>query len=105
MGAVSPPPFARQLALMSGGVVVWALHFGALYGGTALACARGMAPVVPVIVGAATLLAVLLLVPMLMLGLRRRHEFEGWLGGVLAAFALVAVLWEALPVLIVEACA
>lgn len=105
MGAVSPPRFARQLALMSGGVVVWALHFAAIYGATALACARGMVSLVPLIVGGATLLAVLLLVPMLVLGVRRRHQFEGWLGGVLAAFALVAVLWEALPVLIVEACA
>jgi hypothetical protein len=86
-------------------VIVWALHFTAIYGTTALACARGVPGAAPVGVALATALAAVLLVFIIVRGVRRRAEFEGWVSAALGAFALVAVVWEALPALIVEACA
>jgi hypothetical protein len=40
---------------MAYGPALWALHFAALYGFTALACARGFAGAVPWVIAAATL--------------------------------------------------
>jgi hypothetical protein len=105
MGGLSKRGFARQALWMSAGVIVWALHFTAIYGATALACARGVPGVAPLGVALATWVAVALLLAIIARGVRRRGEFEGWLSAALGAFALVAVVWEALPALIIEACA
>jgi hypothetical protein len=40
----------------------------------------------------------------LVLGWRRRSEFESWFSASAAAFALVAVVWEALPVAVIAPC-
>jgi hypothetical protein len=97
--------FAAATFRLSAGILVWALHFGLIYGVTGLACARGMPRAAPWGIGAATLVAVLVLVPLVVAGWRRRAEFESAIGGALGAFALLAVLWQALPVLLIEACA
>lgn len=97
--------FAAAALRMSSGVIVWALHFAAIYGATALACARGVPQAAPVAVGLATLLALAALLPIIVAGWRRRAQFEAWFAAGTAAFALLAVVWEALPALWVPACA
>lgn len=88
---------------MSAGIAIWALHFLAIYGGTALACARGLPHWPAPSVAVATAVAVALLVVVLASGWRRRAEFASWFSAAAAAFALVAVLWEASVVLFVAA--
>ena len=94
----------RQLLFMSSGVVIWALHFGAIYGLTGLACARGWPEAVTPGVALATVVAALLALAVLVAGWRRRVQFESWMTAGIAALALVAIVWEALPVLIVPIC-
>jgi hypothetical protein len=96
--------FTRAALWMSSGVMVWALHFGALYGLTALACARGWTGLVAPSIAAATALALLAMVPLLVAGVRRRAQFEYWLTAWIAAFGLVGIVWEALTVLLVPIC-
>jgi len=84
-------------------VALWALHFTAIYGFTALACARGFAGAVPWTVGAMSALAALLAVFLLISNLSAR--FERWMTAALAAFALVAIVFETLTVVLVPACA
>jgi hypothetical protein len=88
-----------------GGILVWAAHFGVLYGFTALACARGFPGAVPWVTGVATVaaLAALGVVAHRLRG--RRGDFEAWLALAIAGLALVAVLYEAIPLFIVPACA
>jgi hypothetical protein len=97
--------FTRAGLRMSAGPLCWALHFAAIYGFTGLACARGMADAVPVAVAAFTLVAGGAAAAVLWLSLRRRESFEHWLAAALAAAALLAIAWEALPALLVPACA
>ena len=96
--------FAATACSIAAGIVIWALHFAAIYGATALACARGLPQLVAPAVGWATAAAVAALAVVLVRGYRRRQVFERWLGAALAALALVAVAWEAIPVLVVPPC-
>jgi hypothetical protein len=89
---------------MSAGIVIWGLHFAAIYGLTALACARGMPAWPPLVVAIATTVALVALAVVFVRGWRRRGEFEWWMSAAAAAFAIVAVVWEAVPALIVPAC-
>jgi hypothetical protein len=89
---------------MSSGVMVWALHFTAIYGLTALACARGWGWLVMPSIAASTLLASIAIGALLAIALPRRAQFEYWMSACVAALALVAIVWEALPVLMVPAC-
>ena len=99
--------------------VVWATHFLTIYGFTALACARMGAAgwfdvdAVPWFVGAATLVAAAVL--LVMIGLAARDGRRGasspqlsgfvhWLSAAVASLGLLAVAWEALPVLLVPVC-
>jgi hypothetical protein len=94
----------RQILFMSAGVALWALHFAAIYGLSALACARGRPELVLPSVVIATTLAAAATIAVLGVGLRGRARFESWLASGIAALALVAIVWEALPVLIVPIC-
>lgn len=96
--------FAASTLWISAGVIVWAAHFAAIYGFTALACARGLPQAVAPVVATATVLALAALVPVLARGIRRRGEFEGWLSAAIAGFALVAIAWEGMTVLFVAPC-
>ena len=90
---------------IAAGIGVWALHFAVLYGFTGLACARGWAGAVPWVVAGATLAAVAALG---LAGWRqwpRRGEFIGWMSLAVAGLALIAIAYEAVPVLIVPPCA
>ena len=86
-------------------VIVWAAHFVAIYGFTGLACERGFGETVPWAIGGATLAAAAAAVALLLRGLRDRGDFEHALSAGLAAFALLAILWEALSVVMVAPCA
>ena len=97
--------FLRSALLLFAGPLTWAAHFAAIYGFTGLACARAWTGAVPWAVAGATLAAALACAFVIAAGMRRREVFEAWLGAMLAAAALVAILWEALPVLLVPACA
>lgn len=89
---------------MSSAIIVWAVHFTAIYGFTGLACARGFASAVPWVIGAATLLAATAVLAIIAHGYRRRAAFEAWMSATLGGFALLAIAWEAIPVLVVPAC-
>jgi hypothetical protein len=88
---------------MSLGVMLWAAHFAAVYGFTALACARGFAAAVPWVVGVASALAAALAIALIVTHLS--SEFTRWMTAALAAFALVAIVWEGIPAFIVPTCA
>lgn len=90
---------------MSSGVIVWALHFVAVYGFMGLACARGLEAAVPWTVGIATIVAAGLAAGLLVRGARRRAQFVDGIAAGLAGFALLAILWEGLPILMVAPCA
>jgi hypothetical protein len=90
------------LPRMAFGVIVWAVHFGVIYGSTGLACARGLGEAVPWTIGAATLLAAATAGAIVLTHLS--HEFTRWMTAALAALALVAIAWEGLAVLMVPAC-
>ncbi|HEX7054321.1 MAG TPA: hypothetical protein VF211_10375 [Burkholderiales bacterium] len=98
-------PFAAAALRLSAPVLVWALHFAAVYGFTGLACARGWASAVPGAVGAASVIAAAAALAIVAAGWRRRAELESWLSAALGGFALVAIAYEALGAWIVPACA
>jgi hypothetical protein len=88
---------------MSSGVMVWVLHFGAVYGFTGLACARGFGAAVPWTVGAATVVAAAAAIAIIVKHLS--SEFTRWMTAAVACVALLAILWEALAALLVPPCA
>jgi hypothetical protein len=96
--------FVEATLRMSAGVIIWSLHFLAVYGVTGLACARGRPDVVAPGVAIATALACAALVPLIVAGYRRRTVFEHWLSATVGAFALVAIVYEGIPVLLVRSC-
>lgn len=97
--------------------VVWALHFLAIYGFTGLSCARpggAGAAIVPAFVITVTIAAIAVLCATIVLAMRDHRRSNGLPGvsrfvhgltSATAALVVVAVVWEALPVLIVPACA
>jgi hypothetical protein len=94
-----------QSLWIASSVLVWAAHFAALYGFTALACARGMAGAVPWVAGGATLAAIAALALIAWLHSQQRGEFNAWLALALAGLALIAVVYETVPLFIVPICA
>jgi hypothetical protein len=85
-------------------VGLWAAHFTAIYGAATLACARGFNDAIPPAIAIATILAACGCGWLMIVGWRHRRTFEAWLMAALAAMALLAILWEALPVLMVPPC-
>lgn len=97
--------FVRASLRLFAGVIVWALHFAVIYGFTGLACARGMAAAVPWAIGAATVAAGAACLLIVGREMDNRQSFTASISAGLAGFALVAIVWEALPVLMVRPCA
>jgi hypothetical protein len=93
----------RALWIVSG-IAVWALHFSVIYGFAAIACARGFVQAVPWGIGAATLLAIVVIAGILLHSYPRRGEFVDQMAAGLAALTLVAVLFQAAPVLWFPTC-
>jgi hypothetical protein len=87
---------------MSAGAIVWAIHFGVIYGLTAAACARNFAPLVPWIVGISGAVAAAAL--LILMTLPGDPAFERWLTVGVAAAALIAVFWESIGAFVVPLC-
>jgi hypothetical protein len=85
-------------------VLVWAVHFAMLYGGVALACARGREEIVPTIIVAATLVATVPAAALVVLSYPHREHFLHWLATTTAALVVLALVWEALAALLAPAC-
>lgn len=94
----------KRALWLSSGVIVWALHFATIYGFTGLACARGWVNAVPWTVGLATAAAAACAALLLARGMRRREGFEDGIAAGLAGFALLAILWEGLTIVLVAPC-
>lgn len=97
--------FTRTALLVAAGPLAWAVHFGLIYGFTGLACARGLPSAVPWVIAMVTVAAAAACVATIIAGWRKGAGFERWLAATLAAVALVAISWQALPVLLVRPCA
>lgn len=112
--------FTTASLRMSAGFLIWALHFAAIYVYVALVCARGDAqsqwlgvPVMRLLIGAMTLVAIAALALVLWKALRgdwhadaraAGQPFVAWIAAAVAAYGVVAVLWAALPTIWVAAC-
>jgi hypothetical protein len=112
--------FIPTLLYMLGGLIIWGVRFLAAYSFTGIACARGWADreaenLVPLTIGVASLLALVAcsaLVAHAMLRLRvhsapaggENVRFVHGIAAFVGAFAIVAIVWETLPVLIVPIC-
>lgn len=96
--------FASTVLRMASGAIVWALHFAALYGGAALACARGESRLLPVLVVGSTVAGVALCVVIVMRAYPARREFSQWMTAGVAAIAALAMVWEGLAALLAPAC-
>ena len=94
----------KRALWLSSGVILWSVHFVSIYGFTGLACARGWHGSLPWTVGGATLVAAVLAAWVAVPAWRRREDFEHGLAAGLAAFALLAILWEGFSVLVVAPC-
>ena len=116
------------------GPLVWTVHFLTLYIFTAIACAHGFfdheifgVRVVPLAGGAVTLVAVALILDALLLSYRRwrgkpsdgepaplpphdrndvasRRRFMAYAGFLLSGLALIATIWETLPLVFFASC-
>ena len=89
------------------GALIWAVHFAAIYAMTSLLCARGAAR--GVVVGAVvvvTLLALAATIAVIVTSGKaaQRDGFLPWIATGVAALAALAIVWEALPALLVPAC-
>lgn len=115
-------PIAGAIA----GLIVWALHFGAIYAMAAYVCARGLQEerilgfrLVPALVLGATVVALLAAGFVLLRALLRlRHDtirlsgeagehdpqFLTWFGAAAALLAIVAILYQGVPTLLVPPC-
>jgi hypothetical protein len=117
-----------------GGPLVWTAHFLTVYIFTAIACAHGFfhdevlgAPIVPLVGGAATLVAVALILDALFVSWRRwqgrpfdgepaplpphdandvasRRRFMAYAGLLLSGISLIATVWESLPLVFFATC-
>ena len=98
--------FALATLRATGGLLVWAAHFGVLYGTTGLACARDFSESVPWTIAGATLAAVVANGVLAVSGLRvaASGDILDWLTASGAAISTVTVVWQALPVLMVPIC-
>jgi hypothetical protein len=98
---------------MFSGALIWAVHFMAIYGFTTLACARDFATtqwlgigIVAWAIGAATIIALAAAVAVAVSATRTAPVigFTDWITAGVAALAALAIVWEALPVIMVPAC-
>ena len=112
--------FASATLRMLSGLMVWAVHFLVIYVFTALACARRFADlswlgigVGPWGIGAATLAAATTMLVVIGLAVRdarlntswnNMSSFVPWMTAAFSGLALMAILWETLPVLLVPTC-
>lgn len=108
--------FARILLFVLAGPMIWAGHFLAIYALHGVACARsplhgswaGMPLLTSIMLGVG--LVALALMALIYLRLRKRMPrtenpaFLPWLAGMLSVLSAVAIIWETIPVLMLETC-
>jgi hypothetical protein len=115
-----PSGFLSKSHLALAGLLIWSLHFGAIYAFQALACARGFAgrevagvDIVTAFIAAVTLLALLAAAAVIATGRRssgpavelaEHDEFLRRLTILVAGLSAVAIIWQALPVLMMPPC-
>lgn len=100
------------------GMLVWALHFAAIYFFNTLACTRafwrtelGGTKIVPLVVGLATVVAIILTSAILLWVSRNRldddeqtQHFLHFATSAVGLISIIAVFWNAIPAFIVPAC-
>lgn len=86
------------------GAIIWAAHFGVIYGGQAVACAAGRPGLVPPIVIGSSAVALVLLLVAVGMAWRHRHGFMGAMAIGIAALSALAIVWEAAPALALPSC-
>ncbi len=112
--------FTRMILRMLSGALIWASHFAVIYIFTALACARGFwdlswlgIGVVAWVIGAATLAATLAASAISVQAMHAARNrtvqenatgFVHWMTSAIGGLSLVAIVWEAVPVLLVPTC-
>jgi hypothetical protein len=108
--------FTHDILLLFAGPLVWAIHFLVIYGTTGVLCARPPAaqaswlgiPAGHWAVGLAGLVAVAALAACARVQPRteepHNRNFVRWMTLTLNALALVAIVWETLPILLLPAC-
>jgi hypothetical protein len=115
-----PSGFLSKCLLALAGLLIWSLHFGAIYVFQALACARGFASrevagvgIVTAFIAAATLLALLATAAVIATGWRTsgstaeltdHDEFLRRLTILVAGLSAVAIVWQALPIFVMSPC-
>jgi hypothetical protein len=112
MTARDSASFAATSLRMSAGIIIWAVHFAAVYGYTGLACARRFEPsgetwvaLVPWVVAISTVAGVLLAIAFVAPAVRAtRHQFVEWMSGWVAALAALAMILEGISILWVPVC-
>jgi hypothetical protein len=101
--------FAAATLRMFSGVLIWAAHFLVIYATTGIVCAKrsSNAELVPWVIGIATVIAFAAVLGVMRSNLRRsaNDRFIHWMAIALAGLALIAIVWEAIPVLLVPICA
>ncbi|MCW5622685.1 MAG: hypothetical protein KIS79_16370 [Burkholderiales bacterium] len=116
--------FIAELINMVAGLLVWVGHFAVVYGIHAVSCARGLHrhtllgwEVVPAVIAAATAAALLASAAVLGFALRDLRTMHGrgdfsdsqrfltYTSASVASFSMLAIIWVALPALIIAPCA
>ena len=112
-----------KLLFMTGGLLVWAVHFTIIYGFTTVACANGFGAsrilgigLVPFVIGSATLLALATTALVLRTALAgpvpprfpqysdATERFLQYTAVTIASLSLIAIAWNVLPVFVVAPC-
>lgn len=113
--------FLGKMLFLTAGLILWAAHFGFVYGLTGVVCARGLGTAwpaaVPFVVAFATVVAAGLSLVVLFTALVGRgpgitgetnpslRVFWRTVSAGIAATGFVAIVWTGLPALIIRPCA
>lgn len=114
------PGFLAKMLFLNAGLILWAAHFGFVYGLTGVVCARGIGTAwpaaVPFIVAVATVVAAGLALAVLGAALIGRgpgiagepegplRAFWRYVSGGVAVFGFVAITWTGVPALMIGPC-
>ncbi|MBJ6127003.1 hypothetical protein [Microvirga splendida] len=115
--------FIRKSLFMTGGLIIWGIHFGLVYTFNALACARRFAGteilgigIVPLTVIGTTIVALAATLLVLLLAFWRKgpaaasrdekpvNDFMRYTTITIAGLSLVAIAWNGLPAFLIPPC-
>lgn len=108
--------FTKSFLRLFSGPIIWALHFLFIYGFTGITCARpalrqdwlGLS----LTAWAVILASIVAILAIVLVNIRRWRTdiepsniiFTQWTATALAILAVVAIIWEAVPVFLIPAC-